>query len=42
MWNLTNKINKTFMDTENKWMVARWEGLRGLGEKGEDVRSTDW
>lgn len=36
MWNL-KKQNRTEMDsdTENKLVVARWEGIWGMGEKGE-------
>ena len=26
------------MDKENRLMVARWEGVRGLGEKGEEIK----
>ena len=40
MWNLKNKQrNRTeiLIDTENKLMVARWEGSEGLGEKGEGI-----
>ena len=42
MWNLKNKVNKwnrnTLIDTEDKLIVARWEGIWGLGEKGEGIK----
>ena len=41
MWNL-KKINKQnrnrHIDTEDKLMVAIWEGDWGLGEKGERIK----
>ena len=30
------------VDTENKLMVARQEGVWGLGEKVKGLRTTDW
>ena len=40
-WNLKNKINKqnrnSLMDTENILMIARWELVEGLDEKGEGI-----
>ena len=39
MWNLENKQNGSkLISTENKQMVARWEGFGELGEKGEGIR----
>ena len=41
----TNKQNKKttenkLIDTENILMVARWEGVLGMGKKGKGVKST--
>ena len=42
MWNLKYKINKwdgnRLIDTENKLMVARREGVGGMGEKGAGIK----
>ena len=45
MWNLKNKIDKQAklkqtIDTENRLMVARGEGVGGLGEKGEGIKKS--
>ena len=40
MWNLKNKMNvqtKQTGNTENELMIARWEGVWGMGEKGEGI-----
>lgn len=33
----TTKINE-LGDTQNKWMVARWKGVRWLDEKDEGIK----
>ena len=34
-----NKQNRNrLIDTENVLMVARWERVRGMGEKGEEIK----
>ena len=42
MWTLKSKINKQnrnkLTDTENILMIARWERIGGLGEKGEGIK----
>ena len=44
MWSLntinkqTNRKKKNLVDTENKLVVTRGEGLEGLGEKGEGIK----
>ena len=42
MWILKTKINEQtrnrLIDTENKLMVARGEGVGGLGEKCEGIK----
>ena len=34
----TTDTDSWLMDTENTLMVARWEGVAGLGDKGEGIK----
>ena len=47
MWNLETRINKQtnrnkLIDTENISMDARWEGVAGMGIKGEGIKKYKW
>ena len=38
-----NKQNrKRPTDTENTLIIGRWEGVGGMSEKGEGIKSTNW
>ena len=38
----TKQNKNKHIDTENKLMVARYEEVGGLGEKGKGLRITNW
>lgn len=44
MWNLKNNINKveSLIDTESGLVVPEGRGVRGLGERGDEIKKYKW